>query len=140
MDSPIKWSKSVKERIVDWYLTRKTGKDKSQREWEAWYELNVVYRASSINNMFRHFKHIIVVDPEKFFDHCEPFDYVPKEDAMQYFWPHRELGNNAVWRYERVIWDSWAGTWYVNGLGDRDKVFVATNNDSDAVMLTMKYS
>jgi hypothetical protein len=127
------------ELIKDKWLTWRTGKDKAQREWEAWYEENVVYRASSITRMFQHFKHVIVVSPDKFFDVCEPFTYVPNEDARQYFWPQRELGNNAVWRFERVTWDTLGKEWYINGLGDRDKVFVATNNDKDAMMIALKY-
>lgn len=127
------------EKLKDKYITWRTGKSKEQREWEAWYEVNVVYRASSISNMFMHFKHIITVDPDKFFDLCEPFAYVPNEDARQYFWPQRELGNNAVWRFERVVWDQWMQEWHINGLGDRDKVFVATNNERDAMMIALKY-
>lgn len=140
MDSLIKWSKSVKERLVDAWLTWYTKKSKEQRTWEAWYETNVVYRASTIDNMFMHFKHIIVVDPDKFFDWCEPFCYVPTENARQYFWPQRKLGNNAVWRFERVTWNQWDQQWHVNGLGDRDKVFVATNSDEDALLISLRYS
>jgi hypothetical protein len=126
--------------IIDRYLTWRTGKDKQQREWEAWYETSVVYRASTIPNMFMHFKHVIIVSPNKFFNLCEPFAYVPNEDAKQYFWPARKLGENAVWRFERVIWDEWTKSWHINGMGDRDKVFVATNNDMDAMMIALKYS
>jgi hypothetical protein len=130
----------ITEWIKDRWLTWRTGKSKEQREWEAWYEINVVYRASSITNMFQHFKHVIIVDPDKFFDHCEPFAYVPNEDARQYFWPQRPLGNNAVWRFERVMWDKRANTWYISGLGDTDMIFVATNNDDDAVMVSLKFT
>jgi len=129
----------LKEYIVDKWLTWRTGKTKEERDWINWYEDNVVYRAGTIDNMFMHFKHVIVVSPELFFDHCEPFAYVPNEDAKQYFWPFRELGNNAVWRFERVMWDEWSNSWHINGLGDRDKVFVATNNDKDATMIALKY-
>ncbi len=127
------------EKLKDKYITWRTGKSKEQREWEAWYEKNVVYRASTIPNMFMHFKHVIIVDPDKFFDLCEPFAYVPNKDAKQYFWPQRELGNNAVWRFERVIWDQWMQEWHINGMGDRDKVFVATNNERDAMVIALKY-
>lgn len=129
----------LKDYIVDQWLTWRTGKGKEQREWEAWYEVNVVYRASTIPNMFQHFKHVIEVDADKFMDLSEPFSWVPCEDAMQYFWPHRELGNNAVWRIERVMWDKWENCWFINGLGDEDKVFVATNNDRDAMMISLKF-
>lgn len=127
------------ENLKDKWITWRTGKDKPTREWEAWYEHNVVYRASTIPNMFMHFKHIIVVDADKFFDLCEPFAYVPNEDARQYFWPARPLGENAVWRFERVIWDQWEQCWHINGMGDRDKVFVATNNEKDAMMIALKF-
>lgn len=130
---------AIRERIVDWYLTRKTGKDKAQREWEAWYEVNVVYRASTIENMFMNFKHIIEVNPDTFFQ-FDPFAYVPCEDAKQYLWPRRELGNNAVWRFERVRKDRWDNRWHIDEMGGGDKVFVATNNDKDAMMIALKYS
>lgn len=129
----------IRSNIEDKWLTWRTGKDRATREWEAWYEVNVIYRASTISNMFRNFKHVIIVNPDKFFDVCEPFAYVPNEDARQYFWPQRELGNNAVWRFERVIPDDGTTDWIINGMGDRDKVFVATNNDKDAMMIALKY-
>ena len=126
--------------LKDKYLTWRTGKDKDQRDWEAWYETNVVYRATTIPNMFMHFEHVIEVDWKKFFDYSDPFDWVPCDDACQYFWPYRELGDNAVWRIERVMWDQWGKHWSINGLGDEDKVFVATNNSKDAVMIALKYA
>ena len=129
----------LKDYIVDRWLTWRTGKPKAEREWEAWYEENVVYRASSITNMFQNFKHVIEVDTHKFMDPAEPFAWVPNKDARQYFWPQRPLGNNAVWRFERVILDKWTNTWYISGMGDQDKVFVATNNDRDAIMIALKY-
>jgi hypothetical protein len=126
------------EWIKDKWLTWRTGKDKEQREWEAWYEENVLYRARTIPNMFQNFKHIIEVDHSKFMLE-DPFAWRPCEDAQQYFWPFRELGNNAVWRFERVIWDQWDKCWHINTLGDEDKVFVATNSDKDAMMIALKY-
>lgn len=127
------------ERIKDWYLTRKTGKNKAEREWEAWYEINVVYRASTIENMFMNFKHIIEVDPNKFMVE-DPFTWVPCEDAKQYFWPARELGDNAVWRFERVRKDRWDGRWHIDEMGGSDHVFVATNNERDAIMIALRWS
>jgi hypothetical protein len=129
----------LKDYIIDRYRTWRTGKDKPTREWEAWYETNVNYRANTIPNMFMHFKHIIVVDPNKFFQ-PDPFAWVPCDDAKQYFWPQCDLGNNAVWRFERVIWDSWDNCWYINDMGNEDKVFVATNNDDDALMISLRYT
>jgi hypothetical protein len=128
------------EWIREWYLTRKTGKTKEEREWIAWYEQNVNYRATRIKDMFKNFEHVVIVDLNKFVDHAEPFAWVPCADARQYFWPARPLGENAVWRFERVIncpATSWE--WEVNELGGEDKIFVATNNQQDAMMIALKY-
>jgi hypothetical protein len=130
----------LKELIVDKYLTWRTGKTKAERDWEAWYESNVVYRASTIENMFMHFEHIIEVNPDKFFDPAEPFAWVPNKDARQYFWPQRELGDNCVWRFERVSKDQWDGRWHVNEMFGGDHVFVATNDDRDALMISLKFA
>ena len=87
-----------------------------------------------------HFEYVMEVNWKSFFDYAEPFAWVPTEDAKQYFYPARELGDNAVWRIERVIWDKWGQRWYINELGGEDKVFVATNNSKDAMMMALKYS
>ena len=127
------------EWIKDRWLTWRTGKDRATREWEEWYETNVHYRSNSINYMFKEFKHIIVVDHKKFFQ-FDPFAWVPCEEAKTYMWPARPLGENCVWRIERVFWNPWQSEWIPNDLGDTDKVFVATNSDSDATMIALKWS
>jgi hypothetical protein len=128
------------EWIRDWYLTRKTGKTKAERDYITWYEQTVDDRATRIKDMFKNFKHIVIVDPNKFFDLDEPFGWMPCEDAKQYFWPARELGDNTVWRFERVMKEpATAWEWEINELGGTDKVFVATNNEQDAMMIALKY-
>lgn len=128
------------ENLKDWYLTRKTGKDRATREWEAWYEANVVYRASDIPNMFQHFKHVFIVDSQKFFKPAEPFAWIPTETAKEYFWPQRSLETTCVWRFERVMWDQWMEKWVINDMGGADTVFIATNSDEDATMLALLFS
>lgn len=130
----------LKERIVDWYLTKRTGKNKAQREWEAWYEVNVNFRARDITDMFKNFEHVIEVNPDKFFNPTEPFAWVPCVEAKQYFWPQRALGENCVWRYERVFYSKWDKRWHLDEMGGNDHVFVATNNERDAIMIALKYS
>jgi len=127
--------------IKEIYLTWRTGKDKETRDWEAWYEVNVVSRASTITNMFMHFKHVIIVNPEVFFDHSEPFGWVPVQDARQYFYPKRPLDEtNCVWKFERVTGNQWDNRWHIDEMFGEDKVFVACNNDKDAMMIALKYS
>jgi hypothetical protein len=127
------------EWIKDKWLTWRTGKSKAERDWLAWYEANVVYRAGTIPNMFMHFEHVIIVDSNKFMVE-DPFSWGPCADAKQYFWPARELGDNAVWRFERVRKNQFDNIWHINELGGEDKVFVATNNSKDAMMIALRWS
>lgn len=128
------------ERIKDWYLTRKTGKTKDVRDYEAWHRQNVNVRATRIKDKFKNFKHIIVADPNRFLDLIDPFGWHACEDAQQYFWPVRPLGENCIWSIDRVIRaPSTAWEWEINELGGTDRVFVATNDDEDAVMIALKY-
>ena len=127
------------DNIKDRWLTYRTGKSKSQREWEAWYNENVNWRANDIADMFKNFKHVIEVDPNKFL-WDGGLAWVPHPKAKQYFWPERELGNNCVWRFERVGWDKWDQRWPINEIGGGDRVFVATNNKEDAIMIALQWS
>jgi hypothetical protein len=126
----------IKER----YLTWKTGKTKDERDWTEWYYSNVHWKSGNITDMFKNFKHVITVDIEKFMNPHEPITWVPCEDAQQYFWPARPIGENCIWRFERVTWNRWENRWYINEITGEDKVFVATNSDRDAVMIALKWS
>ena len=128
------------DRLHDRWLTYRTGKTREERDWEAWYEVNVNYRAQDIKSTFEKFEYVFEVNPQTFFDPAEPFAWVPCPNAQQYFWPQRTLGENAVWRYERVTWDQWTERWHLDELGGTERVFVATNNSRDAVMMALKYT
>lgn len=128
------------EWLKDKWLTWRTGKTREEREWDTWYNENVNWISPSIKLMFEKFKHVIVVDTNKFVDHSEPFTWVPNSDAKQYFWPQRILGENCVWRFERVYWNEWEQDWKVNGIGSADLIFVATNSDEDATMIALKFT
>ena len=131
----------ILEQIKDWYLTRKTGYTRAEREYRTWYEQTVDARATRIKDIFGNFKHIVVVDPGKFFDLDEPFGWIVREDARQYFWPARPLGENCVWEFHRVMNSpATAWQWEVNELGGEDKVFVATNNQQDATMIALRWA
>lgn len=130
---------ALKDYIKDRWLTHRTGKNKKQRDWESWYNEHVNWRANDITNMFENFKHVIEVDPDKFL-WDGGLSWVPHPKARQYFWPERELGNNCVWRMERVIWNPWDRRWHIIGLGGEDRVFVATNNKEDAIMIALQWT
>jgi len=130
----------IKEYIVDKWLTWHTGMDKQERLWERWKQENIVVRASTIENMFMHFKHVIPVSTD-IFDLDEPFGWTPCEDFKQYLYPNRELGDNTVFYFARGFRDQWDGRFHLNDMRcEQDQVFVATNNDRDALMIALKYS
>lgn len=127
------------EVIKDKWLTFWTKKSKSQREWEAWAEVTIASRADTIENMFMNFKHIIPVTTN-IFDLDEPFGWAPCQDFKQYLYPTRQLGDNAVFYFARGYRDQWDKRFHLNDMRhEEDQVFVATNNDRDALMIALKY-
>lgn len=126
--------------IIDRYLTWRTGFNKEERAWHQWCDQNIVARATTIENMFMNFQYIIPVSTS-IFDAHEPFGWCPCEDFKQYLYPNRELGDNAVYYFARGYRDPWDGQFHFNELRcDPDQVFVATNNLSDAVAITLRWS
>lgn len=131
----------LKEELVDRYLTWRTGKNKQQRIWEKWRNETIAVRAHTVENMFHNFKYIIEVDPEKVLEMWHPFSYhTNKEFNERYEYPHRELGDNAVWAWLRCSKDHWSHQWHIDDCFGEDHLFVATNNDQDATMIALMYS
>ena len=130
----------IVEYIVDKYLTWRTGNDKQTRTWLKWEEENIVRRASTIENRFMHFKYILPVTTQ-IFNHAEPFGWYPNKEFREYMYPNRELGNNAVYYFARGYRDQWDGKFHLHDLrAEQDQVFVATNNERDAIMIALKYT
>lgn len=128
------------EWIVDKWLTWRTGLDQQERNWRKWQEENIVLCATTIENMFMNFEYIIPVST-RIFDLDEPFGWCPCKDFKQYLYPTRSLGDNAVFYFARGYRDQWDGKFHLNDLRhEQDQVFVATNNERDAIMISLKYS
>jgi hypothetical protein len=128
------------EYIVDKWLTWRTGLNKEDRDWYKWQGGHIVERATTIENMFMHFKHIIPVST-KIYDLNYPFGWVPCEDFKQYLYPNRALGDNTVYYFARGYRDQWDGKFHLHDIrAEQDQVFVATNNERDAIMIALKYS
>lgn len=128
------------EYIKDKYLTWRTGLDKQERAWKKWSDENIVYRAATIENRFMHFKYIIPVSTD-IFDFDEPFGWFPRKDFQQYLYPNKELDDCSVYYFARGYRDQWDGEFHLNDMRhDQDQVFVATNNEVDAMMIALKYS
>ncbi len=128
------------EWIKDRYLTWKTGYNKRDRIARKWFVETIVYYAGTVENKYMNFKHIIPVST-CIFNENEPFGWVPCNDFKQYMWPKRALGDNTVWSFERGYWNKWDGRFHICDLSaELDQVFVATNNEQDAIMIALKYS
>jgi len=128
------------EFIVDRWLTWRTGLNKQDRQFSKWFEETVVKNASTIENMFMNFKFIIPVSTQ-IFDHNEPFGWVSNKDFQQYLYPNRAIGDCAVYYFARGYRDRWDGRFHINDIScDQDQVFVATNNEVDAIMIALRWS
>ena len=131
------WSES----LVDWWLTKRTGKSKQQRDWDKWTYENIAFRSNTVHGTFYLFKHVIEVDPNKLFNMHEPFGWITVEQFKnKYEFPQRPLGDNAVWMWFGCEKDRWTGELVINEMFGADRLFVATNNDKDAIMIALQYS
>ena len=128
------------EYCKDKYLIWRTGLDKETRDYIKWREETIVQRASTIENMFMNFKYIIPVSTN-IFNHSEPFGWTPCKEFRQYIYPSRALGDNTEYFFARGYRDEWDGKFHLNDMRPgQDQVFVATNNEVDAMMMALKYS
>lgn len=123
-------------KVEDWWLTRRTGKDKATRDYEEWFHQNVNVRADTAERRFKNFKYLIQVDYWKCFD--EHMFTELKEELRQYRWPNREMGDNMVYAILRGYQCS-DGFLITDIGGHEDRVYIATNNHEDAIMLALKY-
>lgn len=125
--------------IKDKWLTWTTGLNKQDREYKKWVEETVVQNASTIENMFMNFKFILPVSTQ-IFDHNHPFGWVPNEEFRQYMYPNREPSDSAVYYFARGYRYRPDGEFRLNEMSGDDQVFVATNNEQDAIMIALKWS
>lgn len=124
------------ETLKDRWITWRTGKDRATRDYEEWINININVRASTAERRFENFKHVIQVDYWKTFD-VHMFTEL-KDELRQYRWPQRALGDNIVYsilRGEQMP----DGLFHITDFGNEDRVYVATNNSKDAVMIALLY-
>lgn len=50
------------------------------------------------------------------------------------------MHNFAYYIFDRVIYDRWTNRWCSNGLGNSDEIFIVTNYDVGATLLTLRWS
>lgn len=130
----------VFEYLQDRYLTWHTGLCREDREFREWVDRTVVHNATTIENMFQNFRHIVPVST-RIFDLDEPFGWVPCSQFREFLYPQRPLGSNAVYYFARGYRDAWDGRFHISDLGaEQDQVFVATNSDPDAVIIALRWS
>jgi hypothetical protein len=128
------------EWIKDKYLTWRTGRNQQERIWDQWQLETIVFHAHTIENMFVNFKYIIPVTTS-IFDYSDPFGWFPNRDFKQYMYPERELGDNAVYAFKRGYWNHHDARFHIcDFAGDTDQVFVATNNDQDAIVIALRWA
>lgn len=126
--------------LKDKYLTWKTGVSTEDRAYREWYDQTVVYSARTAEDMFRNFEYVITVDYEKIFQTWYPFGIPLVDDAKQYFWPAKPTEECAVYRILRGEKDPYDNRFHITDFGSEDRVYIATNNSKDAMMIALKYA
>ena len=132
--------RSIIDALQDRYLTWHTGLDRQQRVWRQWRDETIVHNATTVENMFQNFEHIVPVSTD-IFDLDEPFGWIPCSQFREFLYPQRSLGSNAVYYFARGYRDVWDGRFHICDLrAEQDQVFVATNSETDAVIIALRWS
>lgn len=131
-----------KNKILDWYLTRKTGRNAEQRERIKWVEKNLNLRGSSVKEYFRNHNYVFEVNPDKFFNFWDPIGFEPV--CKEYCWPALPSGECIEYIFNRGTYDycSITNKWdfHFNGIAGEERVYVACNDPIIATEIRLKYS
>lgn len=133
--------RGIIDALQDRYLTWHTGMGQEDREFRQWADRTVVHNATTVENMFQNFRHIVPVSTD-IFDLDEPFGWTPCPEFREFLYPQRPLGSNAVYYFARGYRDVWDGRFHISDFGgaEQDQVFVATNSDQDAMIIALRWS
>ncbi len=124
--------RSIQENFRIWFQSKYLGIKPDEVRYREW--LDTVYnpRATKITEILFGFKYIVSVDYKKWFE-MNPKMWEPVEDAKQY------VGiDKGLIRWERGNWNG--DVFEVNELFGGDYLFVGTNSEEDAVMITLKFA
>ena len=130
--------------ISEWlgkYSDWRRGISPERRAWLDWSEQTINPRADTVQRVYAKFKYIIEVDPDHFFSHEELGAWIPCADFKQLAYPNKQLGQCAVWGWFRGEWSQqwWNSGFLINDMFGGDHVFVATNEEQDALWIAMKW-
>lgn len=120
------------------YLQWKRGMDQAHWDYKQWNDAHIVKYASDVTNYFQGFKYVIPVNYDKVFSGFDPmFGSTIGPEIKEYCWPHRETGQHAMLGHFRGFCDK---RFHITDFGELDQVFVATNNEQDALMIALRFS
>jgi hypothetical protein len=104
----------------------------------AWNSKFVNQSAATVEDYFHHFKYILIVDPRKALSITSSYPIVA---FSEYEYPNRPRSEASLIRIFRVTTrNETDGKHYFDEVWGRDTVFVATNNEQDAVMITLRFT
>lgn len=109
--------------------------------YRSWVTSTVISSAMTVDQRYANFKHIIEVRPELILHYpdCSPFsERVDDTFRQKYCWPNKPLGDCAIVEWVRCT--EFRGQLEIDDCFGHDRLFVATNNDRDALMISMRYT
>jgi hypothetical protein len=128
--------KNWKYRLPDWLFEWWYKETKDWARYREWKRNNIVEGGFTIEEFFKGFDFILELDYDKVYynDKYYPF-FGPSNDKgiTKYLYPQRELGDNCYLIVLRVDGN------IINEFGE-DKVYIGTNSEEDAAMLSLTYS
>lgn len=131
--------KALYEYLLDKHLSKKTGKTKTEREYDAWRQTVINENGRTLEEYFFGLKYILAVDKDKVMTDFDPFaGDVSCAHFNSFFYPSRELGKNVEWAWidnsTHMIGRNFEYTTRRNL-----SLVVATNSEEDALILALHY-
>lgn len=127
----------IKARYLQW----KRGMDQAAWDHKQWNNANIVNGAGDATNYFQGFKYVIPVSYNKVNSVFDGMLHWPCPEIKEYCWPNRETGQHAMLGHFRGYWNQWDGRFHFTDLAaEMDQMFVATNNEQDALMIALRFS
>lgn len=134
--------RAFKAWIIGWLPARVplvTGRERVLRRWV----VNHADRdAKTARWLLKSFKHVIEVNPAKFFAFEENGVLVPVEIWNEFSFPHRRLEDSCMFALLNCSWENGDLKLSVEDQrrGKNTHLFVATNSDDDALLLSLLFS
>ena len=122
-------------KLSRWHRHRRYCQQWTHRQ--QWLDTHINHRASTVRTQFAYFRHVIPVDYRATYT-PDPMAWVLTPELKAMAWPAR-LSEHAIFVTDKRVVQR-ADDWEFDDWAGYDQAFVMTNNDEEALWITLKYS